>query len=174
MTSNQEPEYVERKPMRWRERCYDTVGAYFLTICTKEKRCLLSRIVGDGALDVPQPRLTAIGRILEKHLLSANDMKRVTVDHYVIMPNHLHVIILVSESEGDENGTSRAPSPTNEVVPRFVSALKRLCSKEVGENIFQRSYHDHILRDRKDYDAHVKYIGENPMRWQFDELYTSE
>ncbi len=160
--------------MRWKERSYDALGAYFLTICTKQKKCLLSEIVGDGALDVPQPRLTEIGRILEKHLLSANDMKRVTVDHYVIMPNHLHVIVLVSEPEGDENGTSRAPSPTNEIVPCFVSALKRLCNKEVGENIFQRSYHDHILRDRKDYDEHVKYIGENPMRWRFDDLYVSE
>ncbi len=118
--------------------------------------------------------LTNIGSVLEKHLLSANEMKRVSVDHYVIMPNHLHVIVLVSEIEGNEDGTSRAPSPTNKVVPRFVSALKRLCSKEIGEVVFQRSYHDHIIRDRKDYEEHVKYIGENPMRWHFDELYASE
>ena len=160
--------------MRWRERCYDLFGAYFLTICTKQKKCLLSEIVGDGALDVPQPTLTNIGKILEKHLLSANEMKRVTVDHYVIMPNHLHVIVLVSETEENEGGTSRAPSPTNEIVPRFVSVLKRLCNKEIGENIFQRSYHDHIIRDRRDYEEHVKYIGENPMRWRFDELFVQE
>ena len=160
--------------MRWRERCYDNAGAYFLTICTKDKRCLLSRIVGDGALDVPQPRLTNIGKILEKHLLSADKMNRISVGHYVIMPNHLHVIVFIAEQEAGLNGTSRAPSPTNKIVPRFVSSLKRFCNAEVGENIFQRSYHDHIIRDRKDYDAHVKYIGENSMRWQFDELYVSE
>ena len=107
-------------------------------------------------------------------MLSADKMDRVSIDHYVIMPNHLHVVIFVAEQEKDANGTSRAPSPTNQIVPRFVSSLKRFCNAEIGEDIFQRSYYDHIIRDRKDYDAHVKYIGENPMRWQFDELYTSE
>ena len=174
MESGMEVVFRERKVMRWGERCYDACGAYFLTICTKEKKCLLSEIVGDGALDVPQPRLTAAGKVLEKYLQSADKMERVTVDHYVIMPNHLHVILFVTEQADGKDGTSGAPSPTNEIVPRFVAVLKRLCNKEIGENVFQRSYHDHIIRDRKDYDEHVKYICENPLRWQFDPLYVLE
>ena len=69
------------------------------------------------------------------------------------------------------DGISGALSPTNKTLPRVVSALKRLCNKEIGENIFQRSYYDHIIRDEEDYQTRVTYIYENPMRWYYDELY---
>lgn len=62
------------------------------------------------------------------------------------MPNHIHMIIVVNN-----NGTPRVSSPTNAVIPQIVSALKRLSNREIGHNIFQRSYHDHIIRNEKDY-----------------------
>ena len=57
---------------------------------------------------------------------------------------------------------------------RFVSTFKRFCNKEYGENIWQRHFNDHIIRNREDYEEHKKYIYENPMRWCYDELYTEE
>ena len=65
-------------------------------------------------------------------------------------------------------GTSWAPSPTNKMIPHIVSTFKRLCNKEIGENIFQRSYMDHIIRDKDDYDTKCKYIYENPKRRYFE------
>ena len=62
------------------------------------------------------------------------------------MPNHIHILISVYN-----NGMSRTPSPTNEVIPSFISTLKRFINREVEENIFQRSYNDHIIRDERDY-----------------------
>ena len=62
------------------------------------------------------------------------------------MPNHIHILISVYN-----NGMSRTPSPTNEVIPSFISTLKRFVNREVEENIFQRSYNDHIIRDERDY-----------------------
>ena len=73
-----------------------------------------------------------------------------------------------------DGGSSRTPTPTdkqNSIVPAFVSTFKRFCNKEIGENIWQRYYHDHIIRNKRDFDEISKYIYENPLKWQFDELY---
>ena len=107
------------------------------------------------------------------------------------MPNHIHLIAAVDgrqiyakyndASIRDVEALNRdveAPSPTNKrqnlAVPRFVSALKRLCNKEIGENIFQRSYFDHIIRSDKDLDMHIDYILHNPENWFYDELYSEK
>ena len=59
-------------------------------------------------------------------------------------------------------------------VSHFVSTFKRFCNKEYGENIWQRNFNDHIIRNREDYEEHLRYIYENPMSWYYDELYTEE
>ena len=69
----------------------------------------------------------------------------------------------------DKSGTSRAPSPTNEIVPQYVSMLKRFINKDIGFNIFQRSYYDRIIRNEKEYTAISKYIHNNPIKWDVDE-----
>ena len=164
----------ERTPLRLKDFDYSKNGAYFITICTQDRLEILSTIVGDGALDVPRPRLTEIGAIVEKYIISSNNIKDVTIDRYVIMPDHIHMIVILhsshngNEAEFDRDGTSRAPSPTNAKIPRLVAALKRLCNKEIGENIFQRSYMDHIILNRADYEEHVRYIYDNPKRWRYN------
>ncbi len=85
----------------------------------------------------------------------------------MVMPNHIHMIIFV----GNADGTSRAPSPTNATIPHLVSTLKRFVNREVGYNIFQRSFYDHIIRDYKDYYRIWKYIDNNPGRWAEDKYY---
>ena len=68
----------------------------------------------------------------------------------------------------DQNGTSRAPSPTvNNVISHAVSTLKRFVNRDIGQNIFQRSFYDHVIRDEADYDRHIKYIFENPIDWYY-------
>lgn len=69
-------------------------------------------------------------------------------------------------------GTSKVPSPTNDTIPHMVSTLKGFVNREVGENIFQRSYHDHIVRGEKDYQQIWEYIDNNPVRWKEDCFYT--
>ena len=85
------------------------------------------------------------------------------------MPNHVHFIVFFDfqKDQSQENGTSRAPSPTNEMLPHLVSTFKRFVNKEVGENIFQRSYIEHVIRDIDDYNIKRKYIYENPVRWYY-------
>ena len=164
-------ELPKRKPNRLSSYDYDREGAYFLTICTQDRQCLLSKIVGGGALDAPQNQLTDIGKIVEKYIRSGNQMDRVRVEKYVIMPNHVHILLMV---EMDTSGTPRASSPTMAVVPRFVSAFKRLTNKEIGKDIFQRSYHDHVIRDKMDYLKIWEYIDNNPKQWELDCFYVKE
>ena len=175
----------ERKATRLSNFDYSSVGAYFITICVRDRMKILSEIVtavsdtiysdsvGDGALDVPKIRLTKIGEIVEKYLMSSENIPNVEIDKYVIMPDHIHAILFIKASS---NGTSRAPSPTaaNEVLPHIVSTFKRFCNKEIGENIFQRSYYDHVIRDRKDYEMRKKYIYDNPIKWYYDKVYEDE
>ena len=64
-----------------------------------------------------------------------------------------------------ENGRMRAPSPTNAVIPHFVSTFKRFCHRDVGEKIFQRSYYDHVIRNQQDYNEVWEYVENNPKKW---------
>ena len=92
------------------------------------------------------------------------------------MPDHIHIIIFLNPNEylKRKDGSSRAPTPTNEMLPHIVSALKRFCNKEIGNNVFQRGYIDHIIRSREDYEEHLRYIRDNPARWYYDALYAEE
>lgn len=164
-------EMPKRKRNRLAAYDYNRAGAYFITLCTYNKECVLSRIVGDDALGVPTNRLTKWGSIAEEYILSGNRMDRVTVDKYVIMPNHIHILLIV---EGTPNGTPGASSPTAAVVPRFVSALKRLTNQKIGKNIFQRSYHDHVIRNQQDYLRIWEYMDNNPKKWKLDCFYVKE
>ena len=159
----------KRKNLRLKQHDYSSAGAYFITICTRERKAILSDIlipVGVGAHDDPQIRYTPVGKIVEKHLLSSEKIGGVRIDSFVIMPDHIHVIIVLNPEENinEKCGSSRAPTPTNEMIPHIISTFKRLCAKEVGSNIFQRGYMEHIIRDRKDYETRRSYIYQNPIK----------
>ena len=183
-------ELKKRKTPRYQSFDYNSVGVYFITICTQNRRSILSRIVGTGVLDCPsatgvldcpQIELTQYGEIADKYIKQLNDFyEHLSVEKYVIMPNHIHFLLWVKENKNKtDNGQSRTPVPTNieranSVCSQFVSTFKCFCNKEYGENIWQARFNDHIIRNRDDYEEHVKYIYENPIRWYYDELYTEE
>ena len=176
---DKEKELPKRKDLRLKQYDYSSAGAYFVTICIKDRKRILSNIikpsaVGVGALDdplTPQTQLTKIGKITEKYLLSSENIPGVKIDRYVIMPDHIHVIIFLYPDKyiSRKDGSSKAPTPTNEMLPHIVSTFKRFCNKEIGYNIFQRGYIEHIVRDREDYETRTKYIYENPIRWYYNE-----
>ena len=130
-------------------------------------------VVGGDVLDAPTiVELLPYGEIADKYINQLNAFyDYIKVNKYVIMPNHIHIMLFVVE-----NGASRTSPPTKQhsAVSQFVSTFKRFCNKECGGNIWQRHFHDHIIRNREDYEEHLRYIHENPVRWQFDELYTEE
>ena len=135
-------ELAERKPNRLGEYDYSTSGAYFITVCTQDRRKILSQIVGGGALDAPMIQLTDAGKIVEKYILSSNRIPGITIDKFIIMPDHIHMIIQVDETAA--NGTSKAPSPTNAAIPHKRRQIGRpQVGKEDIPAAFLRHYPAH-------------------------------
>lgn len=155
---------------------YSAPGAYFITICTKNK----DKLLWNGELDVQNFNWTLVGAhrvrpqglplsktgilIEEKLNQWDNAYENVYLSSYIIMPNHIHVMVVISP---DGDGRTRC-APT---VSHMVKMFKETVSKQLGENIWQKLFYDHIIRDKRDYEEISKYIHENPLKWEFDELY---
>jgi len=154
-----------RKRTRLNTYNYSLNGAYFLTLCVEDASVKLSQIVAGGVLDAPQVLLTEYGKIAENRLL---EMERVydyiEMDNYVIMPNHIHILLRI-ENEHCFETQERSSQPANEIIPRFVSTFKRMTNKAYHMKIWQRDYNDRIIRNEKEYLNKWRYIDENPKKW---------
>ena len=178
-----------RKQNRLNKFDYSSVGYYFITICTAEKKNLLCTIlspstaenksgscVGFGVLYEPETELSAKGKNVEKQLAVMSDFyKEIKIDKYVIMPNHIHLIIKInSDTNSAKMSLSRCvgdAAPYNSILSRFVGTFKRYTNKSVGSNIWQKSFYDHIIRDENDYIRICEYIENNPSKWNEDKYY---
>ena len=150
---------------------YSTNGVYYLTICTEHRRQFLSRIVARGILDAPEMALSPIGRKTEESILFLDkNWESISVHNYVIMPNHVHLLVEVKCTDG----ASGMPRATGAVIPGFVSSLKRYTSRNCRYKLWQTSYYDHVIRNDRDYQAKWEYIANNPARWLEDEYYFEE
>ncbi len=163
-----------RKPTRLKEYDYSSPGAYFITVCTREKRCILSRVVrphgghvGEG-LAPPVVKLSGTGALVEKQLLGLPErFPDLSVDRYVIMPNHIHLLLTVRPVAG-----GASPSPTNITdVAGVIGAFKSLCTHEwhrmgYAGPLWQRSFYDHIVRNEDEYREISEYIDNNPAKWK--------
>jgi len=156
-----------RKRLRLEGHNYSSNGAYFLTYCVKNGHEMLGQIVGRGDPDAPCMQLSEYGVIAQKYIEQIEShYEGVNVDKYVVMTNHIHIIIVNRDS-----GASGSPRPTNALIPNIMKAFKRLTNKEYGFDMWHTSYHDHIIRDQKDYETKWRYIDENPAKWAEDEFY---
>ena len=100
--------------------------------------------------------------------------EHLSVPYYVIMPNHIHFLICVMGKDGQSGTPVPTASRQNATISAFVSTFKRFCNKEYGKNIWQARFHDHIVRDDKDYREIAEYIENNPIRWAQDRFYCEE
>ena len=121
----------KRKNIRLREYDYSTPGAYFVTICTQNRKHLLSKIhtVGAGVLDRPLVELLFHGVVADRYIRQMDaHYDDLSVDAYVIMPNHIHLLIRIHD-----DGRSGTPAPTkgNAVLARFVSTFKRFLQQGI-------------------------------------------
>lgn len=155
----------KRKPIRLAEYDYSTPGAYFVTICTQDRRRILSNILVGEGLAPPVCRLTDIGRVVENEILSIPiRYPNIKIGKYVIMPNHIHMIV---EIRADAGGAS--PSPT---LQDAVRVIKSLSTRKSGmKKLWQRSYHEHVIRNERDYEEIWTYIDDNPAKWTLDRYY---
>ena len=146
----------KRKPLRLNGYDYSQNGAYFITVCTKNKQNILGKIVGDGLCAVPKTCLSEIGFHVEKSILHMNSYHDINIDKYIVMPNHVHILVSVYNEE-----KGKADIDISDVIKRFKSYTTNL----YGAELWQRSFHDHIIRCQADYDETWQYIDENPLKW---------
>ena len=155
----------KRKKNRLEDYDYNQPGAYFITVCVKDRKPILSAIVGADDHIGPQVQLTQIGQVVERYTRSVPG-----VGHYVIMPNHVHMILHISaKTPGDGPMWSSAPTDVN--ISTVMRTWKTLITKELGQSIFQRSYYDHVIRDEQSYVEIAEYIMGNPGKWAEDKYF---
>lgn len=161
-------DYPKRKALRLPAYDYSEAGEYFLTLCTKDRTPILSS-VGRDDLGAPCVTLTSYGTITEELIVRIPEIyDTVSLEKYIIMPNHIHLLLRIFNAETD--GAPRSSRPT-QMVPRIISALKRLSNQAAGTNLWQTSYYDHVVRNEPDYLRIWDYIDTNPAKWQEDEYY---
>jgi len=174
-----------RRSIRVRDYDYSQSGAYFITLCTKDRKCLLGEVV-NGMVE-----LTEIGRLVESVWLETATMRtRIELDAYVVMPNHFHAIFFIHDESGRTGATHRvAPTknhsgpagkpcrPTGPVpgsVGAVMAQFKSLVTKRLNQtrpdlgSVWQRNYYEHVIRDEKSLHRIREYIATNALRWDLD------
>ena len=153
-----------RKLHRLRTWDYSAPGYYFITICTKDKRCILSDI-RDGRI-----HLTGIGAVAEKcWLRMAQVVPHVTMDYYAIMPNHIHGIIVIGAR--CEEGARSIPDLIHVYKSTVSREVNRLIPSEQQNQLWQASYYDEIICTERMLLETRRYIEDNPRKWAEDDLY---
>ena len=147
--------FYSRKSPRIPNYDYSSENYYFITICTHNRRCIFGS---------PE-KLSRIGTIVQDHIKRIDQhYENVHVDKYVVMPNHIHMI-LVLQSSGKTD------------VQQIIAQPKSGVSREVRNNntdiqLWQRSFHDHVIRDQQGYEKIWAYIDGNPLTWEKDCFFT--
>ena len=151
-------------------------GAYFITICTKNARPILSEIRyaqnpnrRDSACGFSMLKLTVLGKICENTLHEVEHKYQVRIPTYIIMPNHIHMILFMPET--NLRTATRAVPTVSSVIGAYKSMVTVQRSK-IGSArdcrtgaLWERSFYDHIIRDDEDLYCKQRYIEENPIRW---------
>lgn len=157
-------ELPKRKINRLKKYDYSSDGAYFITICTKDKK----QIFWNVGASIARPNkilLSKYGQIVEKSIIQISEIyKGIKVDKYVVMPNHIHMLISIY----NENGRAMH-APT---ISQIVQQLKGIVTKQIGYSVWQKLFHDHIVRNKNDYEKIWQYIDTNPQNWQKDCFYS--
>ncbi|MBW2181263.1 MAG: transposase [Deltaproteobacteria bacterium] len=170
------PQLPNRKSNRLSNYDYSNAGAYFITICSKDRKNIFSKINNAPAvLNSIKTKLTDLGNIIDKQWRDiSNQYDNVDIDEFIIMPNHIHGIIIINKRTV---GTGASPVPT--ALSKIIDAFKSKCSMEylkyIKENklnasgqIWQRSFYDHVIRNAKSFHKIREYIMNNPLNWDKD------
>ena len=130
-------------------------------------KCILADIDVGATIGRPNEiHLTAIGEIVDEAIrLIPQHYEVVFVDKYVIMPNHIHILLRI------DRGGRPMVAPT---ISRVVQQMKGYIAKKVGCSIWQKLFHDHIIRNQADYLKIWQYIDTNPLKWHDDCFYIKE
>ncbi len=172
MTHN--PAKNRRRSIRLQGYDYSLNGMYFITLCTQNHECLFGKIA-DGVM-----RLSEIGHIVtDSWEWLGEQYDHVELDEWVIMPNHFHGIIFITDGKG---GSRTAPTATHrKPVGRLIGAFKTVSTRHINElknapgaKLWQRNFWEHVVRNESELSHLREYIRNNPAKWEFDSLFKNE
>ncbi len=168
----------ERKSNRWKGFNYASENAYFITICVNDRLCLL------GAVSGGEMQLNEYGKIIKQCWNNLpNHYPNCILDEFIIMPNHIHGVIMIDNSVFKPTnitpiGNGLKPYPTRtHGLSEMVRALKTFSSRRVNELSpqrkfhWQKSFHDHVIRDFPSLLKIQQYIIANPLNWEKDTFF---
>ncbi len=177
-----DPQKHHRRSIRLKGYDYTQEGAYFLTICTHKRQPLFGKIVE------AQMRLNLLGQLVYNEWQKTTVVRPyVYLDAFVVMPNHLHGIIVLSAPEPRAEGTDKRPTgigrPTGSplrkgslgaIIGQFKSKVTKRFRRFPGSDdspIWQRNYYEQIIRNEQHLTAVRHYIQDNPAKWPMDDLF---
>jgi len=158
------PRIHHRRSVRLADRDYRR-GTYFVTICTQDRSCLLGDVVS-GVM-----HLNDAGAVVVECLQAITGYQHVTLDAFVVMPNHVHALLILGEWLGDR----LSGDPSTRTLGQLVGAFKSSSTRRLQETgvamelpVRQRSYHERAVRQGADLTRIRLYIAENPLNWAAD------
>ncbi|MDO8811262.1 MAG: transposase [Gallionella sp.] len=172
-----DPDIHHRRSIRLRSYDYSQAGAYFITLCTQKRECLFGAVVDDGM------RLNDVGRMVQNVLGALPDhYSCVGLDSFVVMPNHIHGIIMLHDvgaqfivpnnDQGAANPGAMNRAPT---IGGIIRAFKACCTHGInqlrsvqGVSLWQRNYYEHVIRNEPSLQEIREYIANNPAQWAID------
>jgi REP element-mobilizing transposase RayT len=182
MTYN--PELDHRRSLRLNKFDYSKPGKYFITICTSYYERLF------GHVEYGRMILNKYGSIANEFWLEIpKHFDNATIDEFIVMPNHLHGIIILNDKNIRRDTACRVPAshdetkqierfgkPTKNTIPTIIRSYKSAVTKQInilrkspGFSVWQKNYYEHIIRNDKEYHLIKDYIINNPVNWEFDE-----
>jgi REP element-mobilizing transposase RayT len=159
---------LNRHSIRLKEYDYSQAGAYFVTLCTKNRKFILGDTI-DGIMQLNNSGLI----IAETWQWLSEQYPYVELDTCVVMPNHFHAIILILD---DRRGGSRTAPTMRKPLGRLIGAFKTVSTKQInalrgapGQLVWQRNYYEHVICNEIDPEETREYIQNNPLKWLEDE-----
>jgi REP-associated tyrosine transposase len=170
------PKSRHRRSIRLKEYDYSNPNWYYITICTHNKNCIL------GEINNSKMMLNEYGKIVEEKWREiSKHFVNVSLDYFVVMPNHLHGIIIIESRDKAcpvPTGKREFGKPITGSLPVIIGSFKSTATKRINEIrkkkfpvIWQRNYYEYIIRNEVDLFNTRKYIEQNPLRWELDEYY---
>ena len=164
-----------RRSIRLKGYDYSNNGYYFITICSKNRECIFGNLIVGALLACAQDRieLSIAGKIVDKHWNNIpNEYENIYLDEYIIMPNHIHGIVIIDK----DNGAQASSAPTiSQIMRSFKSKSGIEYLKHIKDNdlnlsgkLWQRNYYEHIIRDENELEQIRTYIVNNPIKWNED------
>lgn len=167
-----DPDIHHRRSLRLRHYDYSQAGAYFITICTHNRECLFGNVESDTVL------LNDVGRVVQGvwGVLPVN-FPGVVLDAFVIMPNHIHGVIVLNDAgaqfiapDNNQGAINRTPT-----LGEIIRAFKARCTHGINQlrstqemPVWQRNFYEHVIRGESSLREIREYIANNPAQWAFD------